>query len=47
MGVHHVDQRRARPVRVRLAQKIGDVFGVAVPLRVSLLLTGLVAGFRG
>jgi hypothetical protein len=34
--VHHVDPRGARPIRIRLAQKIGDLFGVAPPFGVRL-----------
>jgi hypothetical protein len=29
--LHHVDQRGARPVRVRLAQEVGDLVGVVLP----------------
>jgi hypothetical protein len=43
----HGDQRRAWPIRVSLAQKIRDVFSVAMPRQVGVLLRRTVAGFRG
>jgi hypothetical protein len=44
---HHVDKRRARPVRVSFTQKVRDLDGVLLPLVVGLLLCRLVSCLRG
>lgn len=46
MGVHHRAKSRAASSGWP-AQEVGNLFAVAVPLRVGLLLRRVVTGFRG
>jgi hypothetical protein len=45
MFLHQVNERGARPVRVGLAQEVGDVDGVLLPFGVGLLLRSFVSRF--